>query len=370
MSDHTDDFFKNKRSWSKIKDEIIRSYMPPYLNKLNRRENKILLIDAFAGPGKFENGDEGSPFIFCRAAEKYVPSKYEVLFINNNEDHHEKLLKHLKQENLDKKAKAILGDSTETLNELSSLFSQPLTILLYMDPFGLGIPFETLRPFLNRKYSTELLINLSAPILHRLAGKDATKLDEETVEQRHGKLTSIFGGDYWKKHLWNEAIPAKQREEGLVKEYMSMLTKSGNLKYTGACPIQATRESQTKYYMIFVSGHQDAMILLNDNMVKNFENFMTEQETQGTMFADLSWKDWRDTKEIKRIAFEAIEKQPGRTREDVWIAILKEHFLRFTGTEYRKAIKELLQENLIESPTSRRSRTTLNDDCVLNPVKQ
>jgi hypothetical protein len=86
-----------------------------------------------------------------------------------------------------------LGDSSEWLKDLVPVLKQPHSIFLYMDPYGLGIPFDTLQPFLERprKFSTEIIVNLCAPVLHRLASREATELDEGTLEQRHQKLTSI-----------------------------------------------------------------------------------------------------------------------------------------------------------------------------------
>lgn len=44
-----------------LKDEIIKNYLPPYLKKVNKLNEDIILIDSFAGPGKFDDGEQGSP---------------------------------------------------------------------------------------------------------------------------------------------------------------------------------------------------------------------------------------------------------------------------------------------------------------------
>jgi three-Cys-motif partner protein len=75
MSTDTDDFFKGKRPWSKIKDRILNSYMSPYMAKVNQRGQPILVLDAFAGPGRFDDGQPGSPLIICQAAEKYAKGR-------------------------------------------------------------------------------------------------------------------------------------------------------------------------------------------------------------------------------------------------------------------------------------------------------
>ena len=72
MTKYTDDFFDGKRSWSFIKDKVLEGYMAPYIAKVARIGQRIVLIDGYAGPGIFEDGKIGSPIIMCRAAERYA----------------------------------------------------------------------------------------------------------------------------------------------------------------------------------------------------------------------------------------------------------------------------------------------------------
>ncbi len=51
LQDISQTFFKGKRPWSKIKDQVLDSYMPPYLSKVKNLQKPILLIDASAVPG-------------------------------------------------------------------------------------------------------------------------------------------------------------------------------------------------------------------------------------------------------------------------------------------------------------------------------
>ncbi|MCY3715811.1 MAG: hypothetical protein OXG92_05035, partial [Chloroflexi bacterium] len=80
MSSYREDFFDENRPWSKLKNRILDSYMTPYLAKVNRRIQRIMLVDAFAGPGKMADGSPGSPLIMAGAAERYVRDKYKAYF--------------------------------------------------------------------------------------------------------------------------------------------------------------------------------------------------------------------------------------------------------------------------------------------------
>lgn len=60
-------FFKEKRAWSRIKDEVLKAYLVPYLAKVARTRRPIIVADCFAGKGRFDNGEPGSPLIITDA---------------------------------------------------------------------------------------------------------------------------------------------------------------------------------------------------------------------------------------------------------------------------------------------------------------
>jgi three-Cys-motif partner protein len=175
MSIFESDFFDGKRPWSHIKDKVLSDYMHVYLAKVMKLGEPILLVDGFAGPGVFGDGSIGSPLMMCEAAERFAHGSYRALFINRNPVYHRQLRQALQDRKWLETAQPVLGDSTEMLAQ----FPQNLgshTAFFYLDPFGLrGCEFATLEQLLSRsqRYSTEILLTLSGPILHRLAARHA-----------------------------------------------------------------------------------------------------------------------------------------------------------------------------------------------------
>ena len=45
------DFFKTKKIWSEVKDELLGCYLVPYFNKILSMGNPVLYVDCFAGKG-------------------------------------------------------------------------------------------------------------------------------------------------------------------------------------------------------------------------------------------------------------------------------------------------------------------------------
>ncbi len=60
-------FFEEKRTWSRIKDEVLKTYLAPYLAKVSKTKRPIIVADCFAGKGRFDNGEPGYPVIIAEA---------------------------------------------------------------------------------------------------------------------------------------------------------------------------------------------------------------------------------------------------------------------------------------------------------------
>jgi three-Cys-motif partner protein len=282
MTDVENAFFGGKRDWSYIKDRILGSYMYPYINKIKSKGHRILFIDAFAGPGKFDGGEPGSPLLICSAAKKLANDRFEAIFINREKKYHELLSSILIAGGYHPNAIAIHADSMKYIQENREILKKPYSIFLYLDPFGLSVPFEVVELFLqrNRQYSTEIIVNLCAPVLHRLAGRNAENIDRNLRESRHSNLTKMLGGDYWKEALLSPNIPTKDREHLVVEGYIRKLSENGYLVHNGYCPIQASRGSSTKYYMIFASPHRDSIAL---EPVRDLESGLDLREKVGAL---------------------------------------------------------------------------------------
>lgn len=63
MAKKNDDFFKEKKPWSEVKDELLGCYFKPYVSKILHTYKPLVYVDCFAGKGKFEDGKPGSPII-------------------------------------------------------------------------------------------------------------------------------------------------------------------------------------------------------------------------------------------------------------------------------------------------------------------
>ncbi len=294
LAETEDDFFEGKRPWSVIKDQVLKQYMSPYLAKVKQLKKPILLVDGYAGPGVFDDGEPGSPLIMCQAAEKFTPRGYRAFFINKRPKYHKKLEGVLQKAGWDGAATPILGDTTKILPDIASTLRDH-TVFLYLDPFGpTGCPFALLEPFLTRNpsYSTEMVIMMHMPVLHRLAARKAVEAgreDEDLIQKMHQRVTLTLGGDYWKPILWDGTRKAEEREFQLIEAYRNKL--ASYLPYVGSCPVREGPTDRIKYFIVFVSRHPDAMLLMNDAMIKAYLRYCivsTDTPTSGISLSGLS----------------------------------------------------------------------------------
>lgn len=370
MSESSDAFFEGKRPWSKIKDEVLEKYMKPYLAKVNTRGQRILLIDGYAGPGIFDDGSRGSPIIMCEKAEERARGNYQAIFVNKERKHHNKLSSEILRRGWSQSAEALLGYTQEILPRVARTLKDQ-TVFLYLDPFGpTGCNFDLLSPFLNRnpKFSTEILFTMNMPGIPRLAALHANEEGREDVQiqairENRQKLTKVFGGEYWKEILLQNSDGEKW-ELQLIEAYQAKL--AAFLPFTRFCPVREGTGKHIKYFIVFASRHEDALVLMNDIMTKAYFAGMHTADFSGGLWADMDWREMRSTSELPTIIQDTVAKHPGESRKKIWFHIVNEHFMRYLESEYNNTVKKLVETKKIISPTFN-STKRLNENSALYP---
>jgi three-Cys-motif partner protein len=364
MGNYEDNFFKGKQPWSLIKDAVLSCYIEPYIAKVKRLGKQIVLIDGYAGPGVFEDGGKGSPMILCSAAEKFAKGCYTAYFFNNEKKYHEKLEAAIRDTGWSHSAHCILGDSLELIKQKSQILKDH-TVFLYLDPFGLkGCGFDQIEPFLTRNidYSTEIVLNMCMPAAHRLAACYAVEKGKEDLQIKSNRqlLTTVFGGDYWKDIVCQENIDKETKESQLINAYLTKLRKY--LPYAGCCPIREASDRQIKYFMIFVSRHPHAMLLMNDCMYQAYFAGMHKADFAGTLFENLDWKkdmplpEENTLESLKTVIEGLVSQYPGEDRDAIWLKVVQASFMRYDHSLYLEALKQLSKERIIQYSVDPRTK--------------
>jgi len=173
------------------KHEILRRYLGAWFPILGRY-NDVLYIDGFAGPGRYKNGEDGSPILVLKIALKYQNLKNTTMFFRFTENDKNRF-EHLQQElskfsgipsNFDVGAEHKPFDIflTQYLDKLEKSGVQHPATFAFIDPFGFkGIPFDLVARLLE-KPKTEVFINLMAEHINRFIDHPDEKIPEHIVK--------------------------------------------------------------------------------------------------------------------------------------------------------------------------------------------
>ena len=370
-------FFDGKRPWSRIKDRVLGAYLPPYLRKLQRLPGPIVIVDCFAGCGKFSDGSQGSPLIICQQIKQHAPARATAYFVNKRPAHHDALSRTIKGFTDAGIAHPVLGQSQTVLADLTTQLTDQ-SLFVYLDPFGIkGCTFSATKRLLQRgaSASTELLMTISTPILHRLAARRRANSPAQTspiVTRFHSLLDDVFGDVPWRDIMYDAQLTSAQKEERVIAAYCDQLRQY--TRYACCCPVRNRDDERVKYYIVFASRHVHALCLMNDIMLNAYNDHTFEQARDDMpLFAGVL-DDWRATRTTEKDALATIitstVAQSGRiTRAQLWEHIVVAHFMQYREAEFREAVQALVNNGTIGCEQPGRTRR-LNDKSILQPTQK
>ncbi len=173
------------------KHEILKRYLGAWFPIISKRNRRIVYIDGFSGPGRYQGGELGSPIIALEVARNHrKPIDGEVVFwfVEGRADR----LEHLQQElaqievpahfkvsanpgRFEQKFEAMLDSIDEKGKSLAPAFA-------FIDPFGFsGIPFELIERLMGYK-SCEAFINFAVDPINRFLDHPDEAIVQHIVE--------------------------------------------------------------------------------------------------------------------------------------------------------------------------------------------
>lgn len=244
------------------KHEILRRYLAAWFPILGTYHSRIVYIDGFSGPGRYKNGEPGSPLIALDVAlnhRRSTAGKIVFWFIEERDDR----LAHLKQElaavrvpahfkvtaesgRFHEKFGSVLGSIEADKNVLAPTFA-------FIDPFGFsGIPFSLIERLLGHK-RCEAFITFMVDAINRFLEHPEDKVVRHIVE--------AFGG--------HEAVKiAKGPGDRIVKLrelYQSKLSTVA--KYVRFFEMR-DRQDRTQYYLFFATNSDKGHVKMKEAMWK------------------------------------------------------------------------------------------------------
>ena len=205
---------------------VLRNYMDAWLPIMRRHNGRVLFIDAFAGPGEYTRGEEGSPVIALRALIDHnarMNGEINYIFIEKDTSRYKHLmtvLKNLENEIPDNCKYQVINSTfdetlTEALNRIDEQNQSLAPSFVMIDPFGVsGTPMATIG---------RILSNPKSEVYVSFMSRDINRFREHTNFERH--LDDLFGCSNWRQGI--NLPEGKKRIAFFYDLYKSQLKAAG-----------------------------------------------------------------------------------------------------------------------------------------------
>ncbi len=297
-------FHKSKKSAAVLKHAIIKQYATPFASKTGSTsvDNRVAFIDGYAGPGRYDDGEEGSGAMLLQTAHDLAamssPRKAELHFVEKESDTITKLRKVVAAEGVGLTVTVSDGHVSAHLPALLDAVSG-IPLFAYLDPCGLIIPMDEVVSIFDRpgsKAPTEVLINLTAH-LRRFGGMLTS---DKPVENSLKRIDEVCGGDWWRQ-AWLDKCPNKQAsedermaaEQAVVEGYAQQLSERLGSLGTWIIDVRPRADLKPVYYLVFATRHIDGMLAFGESASRGLQAWrkhLAMMAADGTLFSDGDWE--------------------------------------------------------------------------------
>lgn len=199
--------------WTEQKLECVRKYLQAYTTIMNKQQFEFAYIDAFAGTGYREVmlDEDSNEALFpeldtqevvnfrqgsARNALEVQPPFKKYIFIEQDQNNFSELEKLrdeflLKDEFSKDSIECILTEANEYLTDVCNKNWEQHRALVFLDPFGMHVEWETIKLIADTK-AIDLWLLFPIGTVNRLLKRDA-----EIREAIREKLNKFFGEEDW-----------------------------------------------------------------------------------------------------------------------------------------------------------------------------
>ncbi len=258
------------------KHRVLRAYLDGWIPVLAQQAlnvtghrigpPRLLLVDGFAGPGRYATGEPGSPLIMLDALTSHaaLPGLAGVEFIFLLIEHDRRRVEHLRGEivalgalpsnvtvriehgEFESAFGALIDETTDHGTTLVPTFA-------FIDPFGYSTASMSLTGRLLAFARCEALIFLPLSFVHRFVGRDG----------QEAALTSLFGCEDWRKAV---GLEGEERRAFLLALFECQLGSNPAVRHVRS--FQLRTQDGNDYRLVFGVGHDKGLDLAKDAMWK------------------------------------------------------------------------------------------------------
>ena len=255
---------------TRAKHAILERYSEAWFAILGQSSfSELVYIDGFAGPGRYSNGEYGSPIIALRAAlqlSSRIKPKVTFLFVEKDAETANVLRTILRDFKLPSSfSVTVEGDKAPNIGfeQIVAAFIEERTraglslppTFAFVDPFGWsGVPFDLVRRILSYR-SCEVLVTFMYEEINRFISLSEQELN----------FDAFFGTEAWRA-IASVPVP-RERNRQLHDLYVSQLRDSAGMKYVRSFEMRNDRDV-TDYYLFYATDNLLGLTRMKDAMWK------------------------------------------------------------------------------------------------------
>ncbi|MET9190298.1 three-Cys-motif partner protein TcmP [Streptomyces tendae] len=267
-------FFVSKKAAAVLKHEILNRYVVPFASKVGRYapDGRVVYLDSYAGPGRYEDGTPGSPALILDAAARVAGFRQlDCYFVERGRKSYRslsQLVDEAKDQGLT--AHALRGRAEKHLSAvLDRAAGSPL--FAFLDPFGLGLSFDALtqdifgsraRRGLTGRHATEVLLNFNANAVRRIGGLLTSTKQTPSKPATLSAMDAACGGDWWRQ----EFLDSADNQEAVRRITNGFVTRVNHEIRSGSWTIAVRNRAhhQVAYNLVLFTRHNDGMWLFGE----------------------------------------------------------------------------------------------------------
>lgn len=248
------------------KHEILRRYLQAWVPILSQGKfPHLVIVDGFAGPGRYSKGEEGSPVIAIKAVTEQprpIMAKVDFHFIELDNARAEYLAGEVAALAIPAHVKTQIHGGRSFQDAFPDVWqmyapsgnrARPPTFV-FIDPFGFKIPLDYVARVLRQK-SCEVLINFMFEEINRFIAQ----------KQMPPNFDELFGCDEWRKCI-DIKLPA-ERVKFLHDLYQRQLTQAAGAKFVRSFAMRNAR-NRMDYFLFFATNNELGLRKMKEAMWK------------------------------------------------------------------------------------------------------
>jgi three-Cys-motif partner protein len=361
---------------TRAKHALLSRYIKAWLSILGRSgrralgRGELVIVDAFAGKGRYLGGEPGSPLIFREIAGQVAADDrvddVELFFIEPNLANYQDLVAALAERGpparVTEQPVARTQFERAAVRILELLRGRPS--FWFIDPFGFsGLPLALLRQIL-RQPRSELFITFMSRDMNRF-------LDVE--QHRQASMQTLGLSDEAFERALDAVKASKKREFALRDLYLRRLQEGAGAKFVWPARIVSRGADETIYYLVHASNHIKAFREMKD----------ATYELWGDRYAFLGREDYEIRSQLELPLFETGQAALKRVLAQVFAgrelsyqqltdeAYPDPRFRMFIDRHFREALVGMIAEGGVrkQAVSTKRPLAVSGDDRLIFPAR-